>query len=273
MSSTPTRGPEADYQPLQVVSVSLADVVRRLRAQAGVVIAIAAVTGVLALVVSFLLEKSYEAEVDIEVGAVSGQFIESPRALADFIASEGFRRTLEAELETGLRPGAIVAQVVGGPEPTNTAYVQVLARRASRVEAHATAERVAQLIDARHRDVYAKATESVTSYEKNLETSLAQLGQDIASIQDKLGTVAGAAGGVTAMLLQSNLADSRTRQLELQKQLKDSMVARTLGTKPTRVAGPPTDDPRPVWPKPVLFTAIGIVLGAALGAVVAAARG
>lgn len=273
MSSTPTRGPEANYQPLEVVSVSLADVVRRLRAQAGVVAASAVIAGAVALALALLLPKSYEAEVDIEVGTVSGQFLESPRALGDFVASEGFRRTLETDLQVVLRPGAIVAQVVGGPEPNNTAYVQVVARRATQAEARATAERVAQLIDARHRDSYASATESVTSYEKNLENSLAQLGKDIGAIQDRLGTVAGAAGGVTAMLLQSNLADSRTRQLELQKQLKDSMVARTLGTKPTRVAGPPTDDPRPVWPKPVLFVAIGLALGAALGVVIAAVRG
>jgi uncharacterized protein involved in exopolysaccharide biosynthesis len=245
----------------EVGSIAPLDSLRRLRRNWLLVGGTAAGFALIGLAASFLVRPEFEAEVDLALGVVNGQQLETPQRVADLVESEGFRQTLEAELQTKLGLRAIRAEVVGAGEAGASAYLKIATRRETAADARTLSERVAASVQQRHAALFESASSDLSSYREALEGALARLDSDVAAIQAGLGNISSGPNAVATLLLHSNLATARTQQLELRKQLRDTSLALTLATRPTRLLGPPSHSESPAWPSRVLFVLLGALAG------------
>lgn len=248
----------------EVGSFSPADVFSRLRGH-GPLIALAAILGIsLGYGASFAFVATFESEVDLQVGTVHGQLIENSAVLAEHLESEGLRRTFEAELGQALPVRAVQVEAVGPAEAGASAYLRVVARHLDPTEAQRIAQHLATFVENRHAQAFEQVSIELAGFQAKLAEGLARLDGDVAAIQHRLGEVATEQHAMAALLLQSNLSAARTQQIELRKQLRDSQIAQTLGTRRTRALGPPSVPRTPGWPSRPLFALLGGVMAVAM---------
>lgn len=262
----------ADGLVVQFAEVRALDLVhgtRLLQRRWKILLAATAGATLIAVAVSFVVPPLWESAVDIQIGTLDGEPIEDPRSLARIIESGAIAQDLPGDassIRQPLRTQVVIA--MPGAVPERVAYLRVLARGRTADDARAYATQALEFVKRRHAELSQKTDDLTRAYEEGLARAVAELQDSMAKLESLLVGSQSMARDSTlaAVLFQTQLESTRTEFLKLSKELRESQVKRTLGTKETRELAPPTAPQRPIWPSAVLFAVVGAGLGLVIGA-------
>jgi uncharacterized protein involved in exopolysaccharide biosynthesis len=227
-----------------------------------------------ALVVSVLLPREYESNLQIKVGRVWNLGIDNPYRVTAIINSEPFLDKLRQKVGVKLsayemrRRDVVVAHTLDAGmvnADKNTTLVNVATKGPTPEEAAKLAEAVADLMILEHLPRFKELLSGYLGYEKKLEDQIQVIQNEIQVLDSTIKRL-GSNPQVNApavILLQAQLEQKQSQLLGFVRELRDvklNNASKTL-TENTRVVLPPVVPQRPVNPKVTLNVVIAGVIG------------
>jgi len=226
-----------------------------------------------AFVVSLLLPKKYESNLQLRIGRVWNGSLDDSTRLAAIINSEPFLDKVRQK--TSLRQTAsemkqknmIVAQAMsesGASANKDTFLVNVVTRGYTPDEAVSLATATADLVIQEHQSRFEELLKEHLLYEKKLENQIQLVQNDIHELEGTLKRLTNPQVSAPAViLLQAQLEQKQVQLVGFIRELRDARInnsSRAM-TENTRVILPPVQPQKSVSPKIALNVAIAGLLG------------